>query len=165
MGLDSTRLCWCVRTASAAIVSKLQSHCRVFVSLIGLDWTRLESAGVYALLGRPLSVSYRVTAACSCVLLDWIELDSILLLCTHTEEPFCDLPCVNCVFNNMVSTLVSVGNTVYLDTIKAESLKLSIWDNTELCSLTLRHRASSILGQAFHYSPENIFNQQIYFII
>ena len=35
-------------------------------------------------------------------------------------------------------------------------------------SLTFRHRASCILGQAFHYSPENafyIFNQQIYFII
>ena len=34
--------------------------------------------------------------------------------------------------------------------------------------LTLRHRASCLLGQAFHYSPENafyIFNQQIYFII
>ena len=37
-----------------------------------------------------------------------------------------------------------------------------VWD------LTFRHRASCILGQAFHYSPENafyIFNQQIYFII
>ena len=34
--------------------------------------------------------------------------------------------------------------------------------------LTFRHRAYCILGQAFHYSPENafyIFNQQIYFII
>ena len=34
--------------------------------------------------------------------------------------------------------------------------------------LTFRHRAFSIQGQAFHYSPENafyIFNQQIYFII
>ena len=34
--------------------------------------------------------------------------------------------------------------------------------------LTFRHHASCILGQAFHYSPENafyIFNQQIYFII
>jgi len=34
--------------------------------------------------------------------------------------------------------------------------------------LNFRHRASFILGQAFHYSPENafyIFNQQIYFII
>ena len=34
--------------------------------------------------------------------------------------------------------------------------------------LTFRHRASCILGQAFHYTPENafyIFNQQIYFII
>ena len=37
-----------------------------------------------------------------------------------------------------------------------------------LPTLTFRHRASCILGQAFHYSPENafyIFNQQIYFII
>ena len=35
-------------------------------------------------------------------------------------------------------------------------------------SLTFRHRASCILRQAFHYSPENafyIFNQPIYFII
>ena len=34
--------------------------------------------------------------------------------------------------------------------------------------LTFRHCVSCILGQAFHYSPENafyIFNQQIYFII
>ena len=34
--------------------------------------------------------------------------------------------------------------------------------------LTFKHRASCILGQAFHYSPENafyIFNQHIYFII
>jgi len=37
-----------------------------------------------------------------------------------------------------------------------------------LFRLTFRHRASCILGQAFHYSPENafyIFNKQIYFII
>ena len=39
---DSTRLCWCVRTAASAIVSKPHSHCRVFVSLTGLDWTQLE---------------------------------------------------------------------------------------------------------------------------
>ena len=35
-------------------------------------------------------------------------------------------------------------------------------------TLTFRHRASCILGQAFRYSPENAFyllNQQIYFII
>jgi len=35
-------------------------------------------------------------------------------------------------------------------------------------TLTFRHRASCILGQAFHYSPENalyIFNQQMYIII
>ena len=42
----------------------------------------------------------------------------------------------------------------------------NVWpDNLRL---TFRHHASCILGQAFHYSPENafyIFNQQIYFII
>jgi len=34
--------------------------------------------------------------------------------------------------------------------------------------LTFRRRASSVLGRAFRYSPENafyLFNQQIYFII
>ena len=39
---------------------------------------------------------------------------------------------------------------------------------TNFYRLTFRHRASCILGQAFHYFPENvfyIFNQQIYFII
>ena len=43
-----------------------------------------------------------------------------------------------------------------------------LFTNLILGSLTFRHRASCILGQAFHYSPENafyIFNQQIYFII
>ena len=42
---------------------------------------------------------------------------------------------------------------------------IETWPHSEL---TFRHRASSILGQAFRYSPENafyIFNQQIYFII
>ena len=48
MGLGSTRLCWCVRTAAAAIVSKPYGHCRVSVSLTGLDWTQLDSVGVYA---------------------------------------------------------------------------------------------------------------------
>ena len=52
---------------------------------------------------------------------------------------------------------------------------LIVWSKTIRCDdkqtdhwLTFRHRASCILGQAFHYSPENafyIFNQQIYFII
>ena len=40
--------------------------------------------------------------------------------------------------------------------------------NARSRSLTIRHRASCIQGQAFRYSPENafyIFNQQIYFII
>ena len=40
--------------------------------------------------------------------------------------------------------------------------------NARSGGLTFRHRASSIYGQAFRYSPENafyLFNQQIYFII
>jgi len=40
--------------------------------------------------------------------------------------------------------------------------------STLISMLTFRHRASCILGQAFHYSPEKafyMFNQQIYFII
>jgi hypothetical protein len=38
----------------------------------------------------------------------------------------------------------------------------------DISCLTFRHRASSVLGQTFRYSPENafyIFNQQIYFVI
>ena len=51
--LDSTRLCWCVRIFVAAIVSKPQSDSRLFVNLTGLDWTRLDSVGVYApVLGK-----------------------------------------------------------------------------------------------------------------
>ena len=42
---------------------------------------------------------------------------------------------------------------------------IETWPHSEL---TFRHRASSVYGQAFRYSPENAFyinNQQIYFII
>ena len=45
-GLDWTGVCWCVRTAAAAIESKLKRHCRVFVSLTGLDWTGLDWIGL-----------------------------------------------------------------------------------------------------------------------
>ena len=47
-------------------------------------------------------------------------------------------------------------------------LSKNIWTHKHSYLLTFRHRASCILGQAFHYTPENafyIFNQQIYFII
>jgi hypothetical protein len=55
----------------------------------------------------------------------------------------------------------------------SEQAHLQPYDSYHLISeqhvkLTFRHRASCILGQVFHYSPENalyIFNQQIYFII
>jgi hypothetical protein len=52
--------------------------------------------------------------------------------------------------------------------IKTLAKCLFLWRNSQTLVLTFRHRASCILGQAFHYSPENafyIFNQQIYFII
>ena len=51
------------------------------------------------------------------------------------------------------------------------ALFIEIWSvlvGSVTTQLTFRHRASCILGQAFHYSPENafyIFNEQIYFII
>ena len=51
--------------------------------------------------------------------------------------------------------------------IKSRLLSLEHVEFSNL-TLTFRHRASCILGQAFHYSPDNafyIFNQQIYFII
>ena len=54
----------------------------------------------------------------------------------------------------------------------SEPVLISVFENVEKTThwimLTFRHHASCILGQAFHYSPENvfyIFNQQIYFII
>ena len=50
------------------------------------------------------------------------------------------------------------------------TLRTGLLNYLNACSrgLTFRHRASCILGQEFHCSPENafyIFNQQIYFII
>jgi len=49
-------------------------------------------------------------------------------------------------------------------------LEAAAWDALKAADVMLnfRHRAYCILGQAFHFSPENafyIFNQQIYFII
>ena len=48
------------------------------------------------------------------------------------------------------------------------TLTLRRMNTLKMVYLTFMHRASCILGQAFHYSPENafyIFNQQIYFLI
>jgi len=43
-----TGLDWRVRTAAAAIESKLKSHCRVFLSLTGLDRTGSDSARLWS---------------------------------------------------------------------------------------------------------------------
>ena len=54
------------------------------------------------------------------------------------------------------------------DDIVGVFIREKVWLENSLSWLTFRHRASCILGQAFHCSPENafyIFNQQIYFII
>ena len=52
--------------------------------------------------------------------------------------------------------------------MKRNETPMRVRDDAIPSRLTFRHRASSILGQAFRYSPENafyIFNQQIYFVI
>ena len=52
--------------------------------------------------------------------------------------------------------------------VVTEPMGILIDDILLILKLTFRHRASCILGQAFHYSPENafyMFNQQICFII
>jgi len=55
VGFGLTQLCWCVRTAKVAVVSKPQSYCHIFVSSTGLYVTQLDSVGVYApLVSDPL---------------------------------------------------------------------------------------------------------------
>ena len=72
-------------------------------------------------------------------------------------------------------TRYRADNFNYVTTASFHSLSLTIIHSFDVirletltASLNFRHRASCILGQAFHYSPENAFytfNQQIYFII
>ena len=71
----------------------------------------------------------------------------------------CMCVCV-CVCVCVSLSVINATITLYTDNEHVEYL--------EEAALTFRHRASCILGQAFHYSPENafyLFNQQIYFII
>ena len=84
--------------------------------------------------------------------------------------------CVNC---RMYSKLMRRLPSFYLiwrrifHSIYEQKVEILCYGVTKTCitlatRLTFRHRASCILGQTFHYSPENafyIFNQQIYFII
>ena len=58
--------------------------------------------------------------------------------------------------------------TIFSSPFGNKGFMLQILNNPSDRALNFRHRASCILGQAFHYSPEiafYIFNQQIYFII
>ena len=55
----------------------------------------------------------------------------------------------------------------FIRNVSIQLVRLHLAYSGTFC-LTFRHRASCILGQAYHCSPENafyIFNQQIYFII
>ena len=88
--------------------------------------------------------------------------------------------CTNCTANSYEQkkcTLRCASHVRYdskqLDCVTVEAVNRTLADKTAAVrvmqlQLTFRHRASCILGQAFHYSPENAFykfNQQIYFII
>ena len=71
----------------------------------------------------------------------------------------------------VTSCLFLTNYHLSLPTIIPTCMWVSSWVVTHkpnVVCLTFRHCASCILGQAFHFSPENafyIFNQQIYFII
>ena len=61
---------------------------------------------------------------------------------------------------------IYLGIMMTYDARSTREIKSNIFMATE--ALTFMHRVSCLLGQAFHYSPENafyIFKQQIYFII
>ena len=81
----------------------------------------------------------------------------ILLLLIRTT--YCRMSCCN---DKEINYLY---NSVYFTANKEAKIT---YTTSVATALTFRHRASCILGQAFHYSPENafyIFNQQIYFNI
>ena len=78
----------------------------------------------------------------------------LIEVCRVLQHQYTD----QCTFSRVVAVVAAAG----VVTISSSNSIASIPD------LTFRHRASCILGQAFHCSPENafyIFNQQIYFII
>ena len=127
----------------------------VFISLsLGWRWTRM-------------SVSYPFTMLFHVLHLDQFQ--------THGYEIFVCLPHIPlgeqiCFFSlhcHWVLNLISQANKVH--SVQGSPVVVCcITPATCWFDLTFRHRVSCILGQAFHYSPENtfyIFNQQIYFII
>ena len=78
-----------------------------------------------------------------------------------------DLICTNIlkIFRMEFSQMPGVIFTWCLDNRRCAAMQ---YIGFSVATLTFRHRASCILGQAFHSSPENafyIFNQQMYFII
>ena len=75
---------------------------------------------------------------------------------------------VRLICNNTMSVFQSSVMCSALGNCHQYFVKTTAYDVNLIISLTFKHRASCILGQAFHYFPENafyIFNQQIYFII
>ena len=80
-----------------------------------------------------------------------------------------EIKCSHLIGTEILNTLHDVGSfTAMARQCTWPSSDITMVDIRHGIALTSRHRASSVLGQAFHYSPENafyIFNQQIYFII
>ena len=109
---------------------------------------------------------------CSCV----VKQSSFIKNCSEWCIARCTLICVGRnTLNVLLLFLVSLVCWMYLYIVLLVTDKLQ-WHWPVHCHkcdevderLNFRHRASCILGQAFHYSPENafyLFNLQIYFII
>ena len=74
-------------------------------------------------------------------------------------------------FSNIICWIISLNITLlkkFLATTDFLPRYFALLSWKHISWLTFRHRASCILGQAFHYSPENAFyisSQQVYFII
>ena len=125
-----------------------------------------------------------IVSACRCLWLlcdvercksVWPHMSFIQMYRTHTHTHTTDLiPMPHAVDINMGNAPLLKRQSYLVFWILVQYVWRELkpgWDTRFIIAeagLTFRHRASCILGQAFHYSPENafyIFNQQIYFII
>ena len=104
---------------------------------------------------------------CNCILLGYVQ--GYQRSCI----PFCEMCCKKKNIDIIKQTASYAGNVMSIMLCNTCDLWFShvsyfLLKGLFSDALTFRHRASSILGQAFRYSPEKalyIFNQQIYFII
>ena len=131
-----------------------------------LWWTRIKFHTTYACVVKPHDIASPKGLGTACVCLT-----QYAICCGGAVPPSVhghgQKTLSGCCRSHQKDTRAMPGNL-------PESNGRVTWQRASVCSLhsvdclTFRHRASCILGQAFHYSPENafyIFNQQIYFII